>query len=181
MLMKILATVAVAGGLIWLWPQRSYQGAESDHFDGSRFNPGKPMHKGLLAVLKWRLSGQREPWPAYSEFVLHRPPAATVQGNALRVSFVGQVTTLIQTQGLNILTDPLWSERTPAPSLGLVPNEYPPGIRFEDLPPIDLVLVSHNHYDHLDLATIERLWQRDKPRILTPLGNDTLIHSRCRR
>lgn len=179
MLMKILATVAVAGGLIWLWPQRSYQGPMSDHFDGTRFfNPGKPMNKGFLTVLKWRLTGQREPWPQYLDLPFTDHPPQRVQGNALRVSFVGQVTTLIQTQGLNILTDPLWSERT-SPLTWVGPKRvHPPGIRFEDLPPIDLVLISHNHYDHLDLATIERLWRRDKPRILTPLGNDTLIHTR---
>ena len=179
MLMKILAAIAVVGGIIWLFTPRYCQGPVSDHFDGTRFfNPGKPMNKGFLTVLKWRLTGQREPWPQYCDLPFTDHPPRRVEGSALRVSFVGQVTTLIQTQGLNILTDPLWSERT-SPLTWLGPKRvHPPGIRFEDLPPIDLVLISHNHYDHLDLATIERLWQGDKPRILTPLGNDTLIHSR---
>ena len=50
-----------------------------------------------------------------------------------------------------------------------------PGVRFEDLPRIDLVLVSHNHYDHLDLPTLKRLWERDRPMIVTSLGNDTIL------
>ncbi|WP_448874544.1 MBL fold metallo-hydrolase [Desulfobulbus propionicus] len=174
-----LAVLVVAGGVLWLFTPRYYQGPVNDHFDGTRFfNPGKPMDKGLLTVLKWRLTSKREPWPPWRELPCTDHPPRRVEGNALRVSFVGQVTTLTQTQGLNILTDPIWSERaSPLPWIG-PKRVHPPGIRFEDLPPIDLVLISHNHYDHLDLATIERLWHRDNPRILTPLGNDTLIHSR---
>ncbi|MDD2466556.1 MAG: MBL fold metallo-hydrolase [Desulfobulbus sp.] len=135
------------------------------------------MNKGLFTVLKWRLTGKRAPWPEYRELPFIDQPPKRVEGDQLRVSFVGQVTTLVQTQGLNILTDPVWSDRA-SPFSWIGPSRvHPPGIRFEDLPPIDLVLISHNHYDHLDLATIKRLWQRDRPCILTPLGNDTLIHA----
>ena len=156
-----------------------YHGPISDHFDGTRFfNPGKPMTKGLLDVLKWRWTRQPQPWPAYSELPGTDKPPQRVAGNQLRVSFVGQVTVLLQTQNLNILTDPIWSDRA-GPVAWIGPQRvHPPGIRIEDLPPIDLILISHNHYDHLDLATLERLWHRDHPQIITPLGNDTLIHTR---
>jgi L-ascorbate metabolism protein UlaG (beta-lactamase superfamily) len=88
---------------------------------------------------------------------------------------VGHASMLIQVAGLNILTDPVWSERV-SPFTFIGPKRVVgPGIRFEDLPPIDLVLVSHNHYDHLDLATLKRLNDVHKPRIITPLGNDTII------
>mgnify|MGYP001436876818 CR=1 FL=1 len=180
MLMKFLLPLLVVVGLVWFFlPPRYYQGPVSDHFDGTRFfNPGKPMNKGLLRVLQWRLTSKRQPWPAFSELPFTDHPPLRVEGHGLRVSLVGQVTTLIQTQGLNILTDPIWSDRA-SPLTWIGPKRvHPPGIRFADLPPIDLVLISHNHYDHLDLATIEQLWHRDHPRILTPLGNDTLIHSR---
>jgi L-ascorbate metabolism protein UlaG (beta-lactamase superfamily) len=180
MMMKFFAAGVVVAILVWLLvPPHPYQGPVSDHFDGNRFfNPGKPLNKGLFTVLKWRFTSKREPWPLYSDLpVVDRPPSR-VEGNLLRVSYVGQVTTLIQTQGLNILTDPIWSDRaSPFSSIG-PKRVHPPGIRFADLPPIDLVLISHNHYDHLDLTTIKRLWQRDRPRILTPQGNDTIIHSK---
>jgi L-ascorbate metabolism protein UlaG (beta-lactamase superfamily) len=156
-----------------------YRGPLSDHFDGERFfNPGKPMDKGFLQVLKWYATRQPQPWPEYSELPVIDKPPQRVMGNQLRISFVGHVTLLIQTQGLNILTDPVWSDRA-SPFTWVGPKRvHPPGIRFEDVPPIDLVLISHNHYDHLDLACVERLWRRDRPRIITPLGNDRIIHDR---
>src|SRR6185436_5499308 len=81
----------------------------------------------------------------------------------------------IQTRGLNILTDPIWSQRA-SPFAFIGPRRVrEPGVRFEDLPRIDLVLVSHNHYDHLDLPTLRRLWGRDRPLIVTSLGNDRVI------
>ena len=91
------------------------------------------------------------------------------------VTWIGHATVLIQTQGLNILTDPVWSNR--AGPFGLIgPTRVTePGITFDVLPRIDIVLLSHNHYDHLDLATIKRLWQRDRPRIVTSLGNDSIV------
>lgn len=180
MVIRIVLPLLVIFGLIWfLMPSQYYQGPVSDHFDGTRFfNPGKPMDKGFFKVLQWRFTSKRQPWPAFSELLQTDHPPERVQGNGLRVSYVGQVSTLIQTQGLNILTDPVWSDRA-SPLTWIGPQRvHPPGIRFEDLPPIDLLLISHNHYDHLDLTTIERLWQRHNPLILTPLGNDVLIRSR---
>ncbi|MGD9947906.1 MAG: MBL fold metallo-hydrolase [Desulfobulbus sp.] len=177
--MKLFVGVVLVAVLVWsLSPSRFYRGPMSDHFDGTRFfNPGKPMTKGLFKVLQWRLTSKRGPWPAYGELPFTDHPPQRVEGEQLRVSYVGQVTSLIQTQGLNILFDPIWSDRASPLSWVGPKRVHPPGIRFEDLPPIDLVLISHNHYDHLDLATIERLWRRDRPLILTPLGNEILIHS----
>lgn len=150
----------------------------SDHFDGTRFfNPGKPMVKGWRELLRWRLTRRPQPWPAYSELAATDQPPPRVAGNLLRLSFVGHVTVLLQTQGLNILTDPVWSDRA-SPFSWLGPRRvHPPGIRLADLPPVDLVLISHNHYDHLDVATVAKLWRRDHPRIIVPLGNDTILRA----
>lgn len=155
---------------------RSYQGPKTDHFDGEQFfNPGKPMNKSFLQLLQWRWTRQPGPWPEYSELPFTDKPPQRVDGSQLRIAYVGHVTILIQTQGLNILTDPIWSDRASPLSWFGPKRVHPPGVRFEDLPPIDLVLISHNHYDHLDLPTIKRLWERDRPTFITPLGNDTII------
>ena len=93
----------------------------------------------------------------------------------MQVTWIGHATVLVQTQGLNILTDPIWSERASPFSFVGPRRVRAPGVRFEDLPRIDLVLVSHNHYDHMDLPTLRRLWERDRPLIVTSLGNDTIL------
>jgi L-ascorbate metabolism protein UlaG (beta-lactamase superfamily) len=95
----------------------------------------------------------------------------------MRATLVGHATFLLQVGGLSILTDPVWSDRA-SPFSAVGPRRHnPPGIAFDDLPRIDAVLISHNHYDHLDLPTLGRLWLRDRPLILAPLGNDAIIRA----
>jgi len=158
-----------------------YRGPATAHFDGAHFfNPDGdddrlPASGSRIGFLARRLFGDPGQ-PAWPERVAVRPakPAARVEGAAMRATWIGHATLLVQTNGLNILTDPVWSDR--AGPLGFGPRRVAaPGIRFEDLPRIDLVLVSHNHYDHLDLQTLRRLWQRDRPIIVTSLGNDSVI------
>ncbi|MCC8406764.1 MAG: MBL fold metallo-hydrolase [Rickettsia endosymbiont of Sceptobius lativentris] len=97
------------------------------------------------------------------------------QNDAVRISYIGHVTFLIQIDGLNILTDPVWSERVSPFTFAGPKRVVKPGINFTDLPKIDIILVSHNHYDHLDIRTIKDLWIRDKTKIITPLMNDVII------
>ncbi|MFT9417975.1 MBL fold metallo-hydrolase [Acetobacter sp.] len=95
--------------------------------------------------------------------------------DALRITMVGHATVLIQAAGLNILTDPVWSERA-SPLRWAGPKRVnAPGIAFENLPPIDVLLISHNHYDHLDLATLKRLQAAHNPLMIMPLGNDHIV------
>ncbi|MBL0916031.1 MAG: MBL fold metallo-hydrolase, partial [Sphingopyxis sp.] len=133
---------------------RYYQGPLSDHFDGTRFlNPaGEPeTDRSLGDVLKWRRSAPDNRWPSSVE-VVPVVPDARVDG--LRVTMVGHATLLIQIGGLNILTDPVWSERASPLSFAGPRRVTTPGIRLDDLPPIDVILLSHNHYDHLDMAAL---------------------------
>ncbi len=179
----LLVIVGLAATIVPRYLDRIYyRGNASDHFDGARFlNPdgdddtaGAPGG-GDRAGFFWRYLTGRDSRPAWPERVEVRPiaPPARVEGEAMIVTWVGHATVLIQTHGLNILTDPVWSENAGPFRLG--PRRVTePGIAFDRLPRIDLVLLSHNHYDHLDLATLKRLWQRDRPRIVTSLGNDAV-------
>ncbi len=153
---------------------RYYAGPVTDHFDGTRFHtPGQPSpDRSLREVLRWKRANARARWPGSVPVVPTRPPA---RSGPPRLSMVGQATVLIQVAGLNILTDPIWSDRA-----GLFSRVGPkrvtaPGVDFDDLPPIDAVLISHNHYDHLDIATLRRLHARDHPVMVMPLGTDTTV------
>lgn len=155
---------------------RYYQGPVSDHFDGTRFlNPaGEPeTDRSFGDLLRWRRSAPDNGWPA-AVAVTPVTPAARVAG--LRVTMVGHATLLIQIAGLNILTDPVWSDRASPVAFAGPRRVTAPGIELDALPPIDAILLSHNHYDHLDIASLRALHRRHDPLIVTPLGNDAIIH-----
>lgn len=174
------AAVLTMGGVGYSAVARSrnpyYDGPISDHFDGLRFfRPGKVTDRGILDLLRWQVGGGRQPWPAQDPSPFRDKPPARVAG--LRATLVGHATMLIQVAGRNILTDPVWSERASPFRFAGPRRANPPGIAFDDLPPIDAVLVTHNHYDHLDVVTLARLWERHRPRIVAPLGNDAIIRA----
>lgn len=175
--MKLFASFLSMGiAVLLLGGCATYTGPLTDHFDGRMFfNPGKPMDKNFGDFLKWQMQAARHHWPEYEDLEVYDRPPERVEGDRLRLSMVGHSTVLIQTQGVNILTDPVWAERASPVTWAGPRRVHPPGIAFEDLPPIDVVLLSHNHYDHLDLDTIARLWLRHRPRIIVPLGNDAII------
>jgi len=161
---------------------RYYDGPKSDHFDGERFfDPHGVAPRTRRDLLRWHLHRRaraaRAKWPAWAPSPYIDRPPARVQGAALRISYVGHASMLLQTAGLNLLLDPVWSKRV-SPFRFVGPKRVnDPGILFSDLPPIDVVLVSHGHYDHLDLATLSRLAAAHRPRVVTPLGNDTIMRN----
>jgi L-ascorbate metabolism protein UlaG (beta-lactamase superfamily) len=157
----------------------------SDHFDGRLFfNPGAPPpppdgqaqpRSRTAWIWRWFLGSDMPEWPAVMENEPGPPPPVRVAAEEVRVTPVGHATFLIQIDGFNLLTDPIWSKRC-SPVSWIGPRRVQaPGIRFADLPPIDAVLVSHNHYDHLDLRTLRRLARRGTPRAVTTLGNRELV------
>ena len=125
------------------------------HFDGKRFyNPDAPQALGFLDALRWKLTSRPEQSPSFIWDVEPTIPPSRVDGNGLRVTLVNHSTVLLQQHGSNILTDPIWSERA-SPFSWIGPRRRrKPGVLFEDLPPIDAVLISHNHYDYMDLPTL---------------------------
>lgn len=158
----------------------------SDHFDGHLyFNPGvhqPPLSPGQEQkrsrsgwIWRWIFGTEWPEWPELKDITPGTPPAARVPKGSLSVTPVGHATFLIQMDGINILTDPIWSERCSPVSWAGPKRHRRAGIRFEELPPIDVVLVSHNHYDHLDLPTLKRLAEKGAPRSIVPLGNLDLI------
>lgn len=160
-----------------------YQGPVSRHFDGARFfNPDgeisfstPPGSNRRGFIVRWLLGKDgRPPWP---DAVAVKParPAPFAAPRGMVATWVGHATVLVQAAGLNILTDPIWSDyASPFPPLG--PRRVAqPGVRFDDLPKIDLIVISHDHYDHMDIPTLKKLWDRDRPIIVTSLGNDSIL------
>jgi L-ascorbate metabolism protein UlaG (beta-lactamase superfamily) len=156
---------------------RYYSGPVSDHFDGEVFfNPNGTPPGGFIDLLRWQFNGQKQKWPeSYpSPFPLAKP-VKRVALDKIIVTYIGHASFLFQIGGLNILADPVWSERTSPVSFAGPKRVNPPGISFEDLPPVDIVIVTHNHYDHMDMATLKKLVAAHNPLIITPLGNDVII------
>jgi len=149
------------------------------HFDGKRFfNPDAPQVRAFADVLRWKFTSRREPSPRFVADVRPSQPPPDVPSNELRVTLINHSTVLIQQAGTNILTDPIWSKRA-SPFTFLGPSRHrDAGVRWRDLPRIDIVLLSHNHYDHLDLATLRKLANRGQSQFVVPLGLTKLLSSR---
>jgi L-ascorbate metabolism protein UlaG (beta-lactamase superfamily) len=131
--------------------------------------------EGLTGLLKWQFGTRRAKWPKKVENVEHSPPPLHVYGDRLCATWIGHSTVLVQTAGLNILTDPFLSMRA-SPLVFAGPKRVrKPGLQASSMPPIDIVLVSHNHYDHLDKRGLKEILRDHSPTILTPLGNRRFI------
>src|SRR5207247_11412800 len=159
---------------------RGYDGPVSDHFDGTRFfDPDGSPPKSLGEVLRWQFGPgrQRQAWPEWVPSPHADAPPPRVSGDKVRLSFVGHASWLIQASGLNILIDPVWSERASPVSWAGPKRHNDPGIVFDALPKVAVALVSHGHYDHLDLATLSKLSAKFACRVITPLGSDVTMKS----
>jgi L-ascorbate metabolism protein UlaG (beta-lactamase superfamily) len=176
-----LTALASSGGVAWATLSRSrnpyYQGPVTDHFDGLSFTDRRPVTKGLIDVWKWQTAKrEREAFPAHYPAPPQDKPPARFAG--FRIVHLGHASFLYQLAGVNLLIDPVYAERASPFSFVGPKRVNAPGVAFEDLPPIDAVLVTHNHYDHLDIETLARLHRAFKPRMIVPLGNDTIIRAR---
>lgn len=148
----------------------TYDGPVSDHFNGKTFiNPKGVKAQGFSGLVKWMRERTRGKWVERKNLKPGPRPLPRYDGG-VRITFVNHSTFLIQVDGINIITDPVWSERVSPFTFTGPKRMRPPGITFEELPKIDLVLLSHNHYDHLDIATLKRIHDKYNPQYIVPLG-----------
>lgn len=149
--------------------------AHSDHFDGRRFfNPGGANGQPFWLAPSMLLT-PRTRWPSKVPVDQKQPPQ-TGPGDVV-VTFIGHASFLLQIGGINLLMDPVYSERASPLSFMGPRRVRAPGVRFDDLPSISCVLLSHNHYDHCDLRTLRALDRRFHMPIVTPVGNRRLLRS----
>lgn len=145
--------------------------AETDHFDGERFfNPHAPRGKSREDIRRWRRTRRKTPWPRHIEDPLFPPPGRAAP-DCIAATFIGHSTFLLQVGGICILTDPIWSVRCSPVRFAGPRRVRRAGQSLEALPGVDLLLVSHNHYDHMDLPTLRRVRACWAPPTVTGLGN----------
>ena len=182
---RFLAGLAVASGGLsvagWMALRATsagpgWRGPASDHFDGKQFfNPRGPTGNTFGNFLKWQRTKNPKPWPTSVENAPQATLPTHVRNHEAFVTAVNHCTFLVQLPGCNLLTDPVWSERV-SPFGFVGPRRIrAPGVGWDALPNIDVVLVSHNHFDHLDLPTLRALEQRFHPKFITGLGNRALL------
>jgi len=142
------------------------------HAENAFRNPWPTFeNRGFGDLLKWqwdRLRGKAPKKPQRYDFRIMENDGQFLRANGeqFTVTWIGHATTLIQIEGHNILTDPIFSARCSPVAWAGPLRVVPPSPSFENLPPIDFVLISHNHYDHLDKPTIKRLG--NQPRYFVP-------------
>ncbi len=132
---------------------------------------------GFFAVMKWQFGGGKAKWPRRVENATHAPPPIHVYGDKLKVTWIGHSTVLLQTAGLNILTDPFLANRASPLTMAGPRRVRQPALQPDRMPPIDIVLISHNHYDHLDRVGLKALLKDHSPAFFTPLGNRRHLRS----
>jgi L-ascorbate metabolism protein UlaG (beta-lactamase superfamily) len=140
-------------------------------------NEDPSADRSFRDVIRWARTRAPQPWPPSVENGVRYEPRTPLPGELL-VTFVNHSTFLIQSESTTMLTDPVWSKRvSPVQWMGPA-RVHAPGIPFDRLPPVHVVLVSHNHYDHMDIPTLRRLQKRFAPQFVTTLGNKAYLEAR---
>lgn len=172
----LMPALVIAVGAILSAPK--YSGPVTDHFNGKRFyNLHGARLRGLKDLFRWLFNREKRPWKREDDPQYGKRPLNHYK-DGIRITYVNHSTFLIQVNGVNILTDPVWSKRvSPFRWIGPLRKRHP-GIRLEDLPDIHVVLLSHNHYDHLDLPTLYTIFGAHHPLIVTPLGVRSYLQSK---
>lgn len=147
----------------------------SDHFNGKTFFQPHHASAGRISdLLKWKLTTRSARWPKQVTVPRQPAPPAAAAGRAV-ITWIGHATFLIQTSEGNLLTDPVFSERTSPVRWAGPRRVHPPGVALADLPHIDAVLLSHDHYDHCDTWSLQQLARRHHPTFIAPLRHRALL------
>lgn len=135
-------------------------------------NQEETYQENLGALFRFIREGGRGVWPKWVEIDRFAPPPERAPEGKILTSFINHSTALVQLGEVSLLTDPIYSMAC-GPFGRIGPRRrHEPGVAFDDLPPVDLVLISHDHYDHLDAPTVKRLEERSSPLFVVPLGNE---------
>lgn len=152
----VLGVLAASLGACATSPYKS-----SDHFNGEKFfNPWHQSRKGFLDFLKWQWTADKKDWPKVVKNKDFRHTWATLNSDQIETTYINHATHLIRIGSFNFLTDPVFSDRVSPVSFAGPKRIRPPGVALENLPSVDIVLISHNHYDHLDLASLRKLQKK---------------------
>ena len=179
---------------IFFTESKYYRGNISNHFNGKYFynvsdladdlksDKQSNKHRGFFSYYLSKINYEKihgKPiWQDKIISVKQFIPKDKIEDKSLHVSYIGHSTFLLQLQGLNILTDPIYSNIASPFSFIGPKRAIIPGINFDDLPKIDIVLISHSHYDHMDLPTIKKLQKKFKPQFITGLGNCYFLNNK---
>lgn len=167
--LSLLGFVGVVGLVGRVVSTPGHAGPPLPHFDGRKFHNLEPTRRAPGEVLRAILSWRRGAWTLPPAPPVAPLPERVIEG--VRVTLIGHATLLVQMDGLNLLTDPVWSVAA-GPRGWMGPRRRrPAAYPLAALPPIDAVLLSHNHYDHLDVPTLVALHRRHRCPVVTPLGN----------
>jgi len=142
---------------------------------GEFFYPWEEHDPSLKDVVKWNFTRKKGAWPL-SVPLQKKSVLPSSREENLKVYYIGHATVLIQYQNLNILTDPVFSERASPVSWAGPKRVQAPGLDISSLPPVDIVLITHDHYDHLDMPSLLAIEKKDHPLFLVPMGVDKILH-----
>ncbi len=150
---------------------------KSDHCDGTKFfNPwGVHIKKTLGELIRWKKDGTPKPWPSGYVKNLGIPQISPPSDQSLLITYIGHATLLLQSKDETVITDPQFSRRASPTQLAGPSRSRLPGLSIEELPKIDKVLISHNHYDHMDLPSLKSLQKAFNPLFIMPLGNSKYL------
>lgn len=177
-----VSLVGLMIGVITISACSTHRFPVSDHSDGERFyneDRTENVEKSLFDVIKWKFwGGDAKPWPeTVDDNVVPNFPQRLKQGEGA-VTFINHATDFIQFERLSVLTDPVFSERV-SPVSWVGPKRHrKPGAALAELPKIDIVIISHNHFDHMDINSLVLIDKKDHPTFIVPLGNKKYLEKK---